>query len=98
MDCCDALIFFNPNRHDPALPSARIPRRAAPARYAAPVHELAAHRDAGDHSSVPGDIFKSHAAQHLPVLSILLALWLPGRLQARRFQGRLDGYLAGFAL
>jgi hypothetical protein len=59
---------------------------------------LAAHGTIGVDSLVPDDTFEGHAAEYLPILSILLTLWLPGNLQIWRVEGVADGGVARAAL
>jgi hypothetical protein len=52
----------------------------------------------GSDPALPGSDLTFSTVQHLPILSVLLALWVPGNLQVWRNQGYADGYLACAAL
>ena len=53
---------------------------------------------AGAHPPLPGRDLTFFTVQHLPILSQLLALWLPGDLQIWSVQGNFHGHLARAAL
>jgi hypothetical protein len=52
----------------------------------------------GSNPALPGSGFTFSTVQHLPFLSVLFALWLPGDLQVWGNQGYADGNLACIAL
>jgi hypothetical protein len=58
----------------------------------------AAHPCALAHSSLSNDHLTRPARKHLPLLSILFTLWIPGSLQTWRAQGFFDGWLARIAM